>query len=614
MVLEMAYIYSSNMPTPVSQNASTVIIIGDNFGADPRVASSMMVHVGGSACEMSRWISTTTVYCKQIQGVGKTHQIVLTSHFRITSLSKALSYDNPSLSLQSHNTNSYSNGSLFLGIFGSGMGVSDYTQKLAVSGSLCPSTSWVSMTNVIARVSTGSGGSQRISLTAALQSGTRSEAHSFDSPSVAHLEPVNNPTIGLVSINIDGSGFGSVNWSPSVRLSSNQKYTFGNVSRVGVFGTAAMVTSWTSETAITAKIARGHFTSASVIVTVIERVSSLSDALSFDKPDKILPVPPNAPTRGRMALIAAQGTNFGWMDICARIRIGGTACEKTIWISDSEIGCGVSAGAQVRNASGLVLTILAVKSGTCVNCFSYNIPYVLSATLPNHPTTGNSKLSLTGVNFGSIMDYTGAIRFGMSSSQASLWTSDSQVLCTVASGVSGLLPIIVTWDRSISTQSTAFTYGRPQVTFISRLFSSASGGDKVSISGKFFGTADYSPVAYVDYEQCVSTVWNSDSSLSCGVPRGYGPGRGVAVGVAQEVGKASIVFEYQGQHVLDASGRPLPDHEFLMVWLAADALEATTGSRIDEWRDSSAMSADAVGRNSPTFLERRINDLPAVCD
>ena len=88
----------------------------------------------------------------------------------------------------------------------------------------------------------------------------------------------------------------------------------------------------------------------------------------------------------------------------------------------------------------------------------------------------------------------------------------------------------------------------------------------------------------------------------------------MAVGVGQEVGKASLIFEYKGQHVLDASGRPLPDHEFLMVWLAADALEATTGSRIDEWRDSSATSADAVGRNSPTFLERRINDLPAVRD
>ena len=614
MVLEMAYIHSSNMELHMSQNASTVIIIGDNFGTDPRIVSSMVVTVGGSACEISRWISTTTVYCKQIQGVGSTHQIGLTSNFRITSLSDALSYDNPSLSWQSHNANSYRNNSLFVGIFGSGMGTSDYTQKLAISGTVCSATSWISTTSVRARASLGSGGSHSISMTAAIRSGTLSEAHTFDSPSIVRVKLANNPTIGLASIIIDGSGFGGMDWTPSVRLSSHQKYIVKNATNFGLFGTASMVTIWTSDTAINAKSARGHFTSASVIVTVIESVSSLSDALSFDKPNKIQPFPPNSPTRGRLALIAAQGTNFGWMDICAKVRIGGTACEKTAWISDSEIGCGVAAGAQVRNASGLVLTILGVKSGTCFNCFSYNIPYALSAKESNQPTTGNSKISLTGVNFGSIMDYTGAIRFGMSSSQTSIWTSDSLVLCTVSSGVSGLLPIIVTWDRSVSTQSIAFTYGRPQVLFISRLFSSVSGGDKVSISGKFFGTADYSPVAYVDYEQCVSTVWSSDSSLSCGVPRGYGPGRGVAVGVAQEVGKASVIFEYQGQHVLDASGLPMPNHEFIMVWLAADVLKVTTGSQIHQWKDSSTMSANAVARNSPTFLERRINDLPSVRD
>jgi hypothetical protein len=86
------------------------------------------------------------------------------------------------------------------------------------------------------------------------------------------------------------------------------------------------------------------------------------------------------------------------------------------------------------------------------------------------------------------------------------------------------------------------------------------------------------------------------------------------VGVAQEVGQASVIFEYQGQHVLDASGLPMPNHEFIMVWLVADAMNLTTGSQIDEWKDSSTMSANAVGRNSPTFLERRINDLPAVRD
>ena len=147
------------------------------------------------------------------------------------------------------------------------------------------------------------------------------------------------------------------------------------------------------------------------------------DVFSFDKPDKIFALPSNAPTRGKMAVITARGANFAWIDICARVRIGGTACEKTAWISDSGIGCGVSAGAPRRNAHGLVVTILGVKSATCIDCFSYNIPYAFSAQDANQPTSGNSKLSLTGVNFGSIMDYSGTVRFGFTGSESSVWTS-----------------------------------------------------------------------------------------------------------------------------------------------------------------------------------------------
>ena len=610
LVLEMAYMQTSNMAT--SLNASNVIIIGDNFGADPLIASSMMVHVGGSACEMSRWISTTSVFCKQTNGVGSTYQIVLTSRFRITSLSNALSFDNPSLSYQSSHTNSYSNSSLLLSIAGSGIGNTDVSQKLRVSATTCVATLWMSMTSISARMAFGSSAPHGISVTAGLATGTVSQAHSFDGPRPVKVDLVNQPKIGRVIVHVQGSAFGRNDFSPALRISSLHEYSLGNFTQLRGHGTASMTTLWTSETAIAAKSARGQSTSASIVVTVTEQLSSLSDALSFDKPDKILPSPPNSPTLGRFAVIAAQGANFGWIDVCAKIRIGGTAAERTTWMSDSEMGCRVSAGAPSRNAHGLVLTVLGVKSGTCHHCFSYNIPYALSAQHANHPTSGRSQLSLTGVNFGSIMDHSGVSRFGISSSGSTNWFSDSSIVCTIAAGVSGLLPIVVTWDSSVSTQSMAFTYNRPQVLFISRLYSSPSGGDKVSISGRFFGSADYSPVAYVDYEQCVSSVWSSDSSLSCGVPRGYGPGRGVAVGVAQEVGQAAIIFEYQGQHILDRTGLPWPSHEFLRTWLAADTLKLEPGSQLLQWKDSSAAGADATASNSPTYLERRVNDLPAV--
>lgn len=610
MVLEMAYIQSSNVGR--GYNASHITIIGDNLGTDPRIVSSMRVRVGGSACERSSWISTTSIICKATEGVGATYRIALTSRFRVTSLSQALSFDYPALSLIHNQTNASPTASV-LSVSGSGFGSVGYTQSASVGGSACLVTVWTSATSINARIALGVGQTHLISLTARIREGTLTEALSFQRPAVINAEPGNGPMIGQIFVLVSGSAFGRMDATPAVRIVSSNKFAATNSTRLRLYGTGAVSTRWISQTAVAALSARGYSTSASLIITVAEQVSSISEAFSFDRPDNIMPSPPNAPTRGRFAVIGAEGANFGWIDLCARVRVGETACEKSMWTSDSVIGCKVSAGAPTRDGQGLILTILGLKSGTCVDCFTYNLPSALRAQNPNQPTTGNTHISVIGESFGSIGDYSGKIRFGMTSSEASVWTSDSQILCTIAAGVSGLLPIIVTWDTSVSTQSNSFTYGRPQVRFISRLYSIPSGGERVTISGKHFGSADYTPVAYVDYEECLYTQWSSDSSLACGVPPGYGPGRGVAVGVAQEVGKAAIIYEYQDQHVLDAGGLPLPDHEFLKSWLSADSLDASQDSTIAVWKDRSSAGSDAQAYNSPTYHQRRVNDLPAVC-
>ena len=613
MVLEMAYANSSNMATRNQQ--TRVLIIGENFGSDPQVASSMMARVGGSACEMSMWMSTSTILCKQVQGVRATLSMALTSRFRITSMSQALSYDKPSLAALLNQSNSYSMRFDHVTMAGANMGRVDFTQIMVIYSSASSRTLWISMTSMTCRIAPGTGSSGAISLTAGVQIGSLSQVHSFDKGTVMQLSPVNGGTAGNIFISLKGSAFGSVDISPSLRISSYKEASLSNSTQFDEApscGTAAMTTQWTSETAVIAKSSRGFFSSSSVIITVSEQVSSTSDAFSYDKPDRIFPSPPNAPTLGRLENIGARGENLGWIDFCARVRIGGTDCEHSKWVSDSEIRCGVPAGPQERGGFGLVLTVFGLKSSTCVECFTFNVPAVLSVTQNNQPTTGGSNLSIAGFNFGSIQDYSGEVRMGFTSSPSSVWTSDSQITCTVASGVSGLISAAVTFDSVVSTRSQAFTYGRPEVLFISRLFSAPSGGDMVSISGKYFGCADYTPIAYVDYEPCMSTLWKSDSLLSCRVPRGYGPGRGVAVGVAQEFGKAAIIFEYKGQHVLDAAGLPLSEHDSLKTWLDASMLALAPGSQVTQWRDRSLTGADAVVTNAATYLQRRINDLPVV--
>ena len=470
------------------------------------------------------------------------------------------------------------------------------------------------MSSIFGMTASGEGTSQRISITTGIQLGTLSQVHSFDKPEITGIRSNNHPTIGGFFIRTLGSAFGLMDVSPALRISSRMESSANStyLGQAPTCGSATVSTKWVSETSVLSRSARGYFSSASMTVTAVLQASSISDTFSFDRPDQIKPNPPNAPTRGQGATIDSQGENFGWIDFCANVRVGGTSCEKSIWASDSVIKCGVSAGPPLIIAHNLILTILGRESSTCMECFSFDIPSVKLLQYPNQPTTGNSELTIRGVNFGSIQDYSGSVRLGLSSSEVSVWTSDSQIQCTVAAGVSGLLPIILTFDSRVSTRSMAYTYGRPQVLDISRLYSSPSGGDEVSISGRNFGSADYSPIAFVDYEPCVRTIWTSDSSLSCVVPRGYGPGRGVAVGVSQEVGKAAIIFEYIGQHVLDASGIPLYDHEFLKTWLDSGTLDLDEGSEVHLWKDMSVADNPALGINGPVFVQAQINGLPAV--
>jgi hypothetical protein len=65
------------------------------------------------------------------------------------------------------------------------------------------------------------------------------------------------------------------------------------------------------------------------------------------------------------------GENFGTLPSSAKMRTGGTACEATMWLSDSSIGCRIAAFADA-GFEGVITTTVSGVIGTLNGAFTYD--------------------------------------------------------------------------------------------------------------------------------------------------------------------------------------------------------------------------------------------------
>eukprot|EP00961_Rhodomonas_salina_P229800 3105664-Rhodomonas_salina.1 len=299
-------------------------------------------------------------------------------------------------------------------------------------------------------------------------------------------------------------------------------------------------------------------------------------------------------------------------------RIGATGCAASIWLSDSGVLCLIPGGA--KTGADAAVTIQTMETSFTLS-FTYDQPSLSRVRPSNAPTGGGEFSNYTITVFGSgIGNFQSSARVRVlgTSCEASEWLADSSLRCLSSSGVgsnNGVGDLAVTVFTRFSTLSAAFTYNRPYVTHISQTCGPSTGGFAAVFSGNFFGMADYTPVGYVDYDACHSTTWTSDTSLVCVFPEGYGIGRGVAVEVGDEYGPPyydDFIFAFKSFDILTVYGLPNSEHQFLALWLKADALELSEGEDVTSWNDSSSEGTPVEILGTPTFCPRALNDLPSV--
>jgi hypothetical protein len=461
--------------------------------------------------------------------------------------------------------NAPTTGAAILLLKGINFGLSDRTmQEIRLAGSASEVSSWISDSaltcNSMAGVGLGYlpyGG--LIVVTSAQYLVSWTEVFSFDDSTVSNVRVPNAPVSGSVFSTVSGQNFGS-----AADFTTHARFV----------NSAAMATFWTSDSGIRAKIPKGILDLSAVQVTASnDNRGSLTIAWSYDggwtKLTNIKPM--NSPLGGSFGLnhtLTMFGFKFSFDSFTISARVGKTACEMTKWIDDVTTLCVVPIGGFNGQAVDTVVTVNAglFYMNTLSASFSYDTPSAYRSNPANawHLFNSEALIEVLGNAFGSA-SYSFAARIHYTSCEASLWTSDSSISCSVPAGNGGTLLGVITvgsqgfvplqyplipagWHRSIGSMSEANSYDTPaffpRITRQNVMRGGSGSRALFSLSGTQFGSYVESLRMKFGLTRNEATLWTSETYMLAIPAASLGGTNVLAITSALQVGCSGGIFSF----------------------------------------------------------------------
>ena len=168
--------------------------------------------------------------------------------------------------------------------------------------------------------------------------------------SLLNLSPGNSRTKGNINVSFSGSGFG-------IATSSSR-------GRLGL--TACLESRWFSDTILTCRSRLGTYSALSAVITIQgSAVGTLTSSFSYDNPQFFAANARNISD----TKVTITGVNFGLYDASFSASIADLGCASTTWISETSLGCQLSAGVTANQVSSA-----AVSQGRlCSRCKSSEV-------------------------------------------------------------------------------------------------------------------------------------------------------------------------------------------------------------------------------------------------
>jgi len=507
-------------------------VIGVNFGPS---SFSHFARSAMTACEASVWISDTAILSKSPAGVAASHTFVeLSVVMLVSTVTGVFTYDTPSTSSASQfNLAGISASRSFLAL--GNFAETSYTSRLK-SGTAAEQSMWVSTSSTSVQTPRGLGRSIRFSVTTGIRVSTTSSMISFDNPLVLIQEsPVirtNTPATGSVLLTVHGVNFGSRLHSSSVRVAAS----------------STEFTKWISDSYVACQSVAGFSHTGSILVTAGRHAQSTISAVSWDisilssmAARNVPPIPWAANVIGAPQVF---GRNFGSLAYSASVRVGQTAVNEIVWLSDSTLWCKVSHG--LRATLPTTITCL-IGLASATKGISYDAPKNFAILQVNVPNTGSVRALIFGIALGQV-DVTDAARISASACEQSGWTSNSIVMCRTPAGTatwSGMPhSVVLTAAEQSASVSSLFTYLAPSLSGSKLPNGPWKFGNLITLLGQAFSTSSRSHTGRIGHTTVEATKWESESSVKCTVQGGVGSSWrvGITMGVYQS--SSSETYSY----------------------------------------------------------------------
>jgi len=286
--------------------------------------------------------------------------------------------------------------------------------------------------------------------------------------------------------------------------------------------TACEATVWVSDTHAVCKGALGAVSTGKVMVTVGQGAApgSLSEAVSFDG-GSIAGMASGALNLAQLSsnrsALTISGAALGMVDMSARQRVGASACEVTVWGSDTRVSARASSGGvgSVR----VVLSAGAARVASRTSLLSYDALLLVGAGRGSRNLVASVSRQVLALHSEPSAFATPRLRLASSSCQASNWLSDTTLACQMAaagpsSTFARAFPLVITTGARVGSLTQVFSYDALQV-------SSADGNAAVvaartiSLTGSGFMSGHMSARARIRGTGTLGAQWVSDSRLGC---------------------------------------------------------------------------------------------------
>eukprot|EP00960_Hanusia_phi_P077219 768667-Hanusia_phi.AAC.1 len=471
--------------------------------------------------EMSAWNSESSIYATVPAGQLDFLDVTATIGIKVSTLSHVLSYDGAWNHLtQISPSNAPMTGQVTLTLAGYFHACKEQNCSVQVGESFGACVPWSSDSQLFCAIPPGMYQYQDVRLIANLES-LLSNALSYDSPVINNASISNfasSCTDGRSIVTIAGPNMGIQNYNASVRIG----------------GTDCLQTAWNSQSSLTCMVAQSVGFDLGTTITLLspEHISWV-DQNNTRYTDILLSsfatsrfamftydsVPlsnrsfqkSNIPLQSFKVDFELSGFACG-LSHSFKVRIGLTACEETRWISFSSIPCRPWKSS-ITQSMKMIVTV-SNSIGQLSNAVTYDNLLISSAKLSSISANGTFVFAFPRIS--ELADYTPHAGLVSTSCESTLWKNTSQILCKVANGIGKMNVLRFTTGVRLNTALFPLTYELTIKSLESQPGSKP--GETITVLGKGFGFADYTPLASVENVLCQATTWVSDSSAFCKKP------------------------------------------------------------------------------------------------